>query len=123
MRILVFVFLICAIMASSASASLKVTGRGDSLRFNPADFPPQMKTYFEVFRASCTKCHTEQRIVISFLSGRMPITGQELDMDSLKSLSFRMYRKALNKPGMLITKEQIKQTHIVLKYMMEESSR
>lgn len=53
----------------------------------------------------------------------MPITGQEFDMDSLKSLSFRMYRKALSKPGMLITKEQIKPTHIVLKYMMEESSR
>lgn len=123
MRSLFFAFLLCCIMASLASASLKVSGRGDSLRFNHGDFPPHMKTNFEVFRASCLKCHTEQRIVISFLSGRMPITGQEFDMDSLKSLSFRMYRKSLSKPGMLITKEQIKPTHIVLKYMMEESSR
>lgn len=117
------VCLLCCIMASSASAALKVTGRGDTLRFDPAEFPPQMKTNFEIFKVKCTQCHPQQRIVIAFLSGRMPITGQTFDMNSLKTLSFRMYRKAMSKPDKLITKEQIKPIHILLKYMMEESSR
>jgi len=115
--------LLCCIMASSASAALKITGRGDALRFDPAEFPPNMKDHFEVFKVKCTQCHTQQRIVIAFLSGRMPITGQTFDMDSLKTLSFRMYRNAMKKPDKHITKDQIKPIHILLKYMMEESSR
>ncbi|OGR24742.1 MAG: hypothetical protein A2X83_02005 [Desulfuromonadales bacterium GWD2_54_10] len=110
-------------MVSSASAALKIAGHGELLRFDPAEFPPQMKAHYEIFKAKCTKCHSQQRIVISFLSGNMPITGQTFDMDSLKTLSFRMCRKTINKPDKLITKEQIKPIYMLLKYMMEESSR
>jgi hypothetical protein len=123
MRRLVVACLLCCITASSASAALKVVGRGETLRFDTTEFPPQMKANYEIFKAKCTKCHPQQRIVIAFLSGRMPITGQTFDMDSLKTLSFRMYRKAMGKPETLITKEQIRPIHSLLKYMMEESSR
>jgi hypothetical protein len=123
MRRLVVACLLCCAMASSASAALKIVGRGDTLRFDTTEFPPQMKANYELFKEKCTQCHTQQRIVIAFMSGRMPITGQTFDMDSLKTLSFRMYRKAMNKPDKLITKDQIKPIHSLLKYMMEESSR
>lgn len=123
MRRLVVACLLCCIMASPASAALKVTGRGESLRFDPAEFPPHMKANFEIFKVKCTQCHSQQRIVIAFLSGRMPITGQTFDMDSLKTLSFRMYRKAMNRADKNITKEQIKPIHVLLRYMMSESSR
>lgn len=122
MKELVVACLLCFIMASSAQAALKVTGRGDSLHFDSAQFPPHMKGNFDVLKAKCTKCHSQQRIVISYLAGRMPITGQTFDMDSLKSISFRMYRKAMTRPETLITKEQIRPIHTLLKYMMEESS-
>lgn len=123
MRVFAIACLLCLMLASYASAALKITGRGESLRFDPSGFPPQMQANFEIFKAKCTQCHPQQRIVIAFLSGRMPITGQTFDMDSLKTLVFRMYRKAMNKPDTLITKEQIKPIHSLLKFMMEESSR
>ena len=124
MRRFVIACLLCCIMATPATAALKVIGRGDSLRFDPSDFTPQMKSNFELFKVKCTQCHTQERIVISYLSGRMPITGQPFDMDNLKTISFRMYRKAMNnKKGKVITKEEIKPIHILLKYMMIESSR
>jgi len=123
MRRLVVACLLCCIMASSASAALKIVGRGDTMRFDTTEFPPQMKANYELFKEKCTQCHSQQRIVIAFISGRMPITGQTFDMDSLKTLSFRMYRKAMSKPDKLITKDQIKPIHSLLKYMMEESSR
>ena len=123
MKRIIVACLLCCIMVSPALAALKVTGRGEALRFDPAEFTPQMKANYEIFKVKCTKCHSQQRIVISFLSGHMPIARQTFDMDSLKSISFRMYRKAMNKPETLITKEQIKPIHALLKYMMQESSR
>ena len=123
MRRLVVACLLCCIMVSSASAALKIVGHGESLRFDPSEFPPQMMANYEIFKVKCTKCHSQQRIVISFLTGTMPITHQTFDMDSLKALSFRMTRKTVNKPDKLITKEQIKPIYVLLKYMMEEASR
>lgn len=122
MRKLLFACLLCFIMVTTASASLKFFGRGNSLQFDTSEFPPNMKANFEIFKVKCTKCHPQQRIVIAYVSGRMPITGQTFDMDSLKTLSFRMYRKAMTKPETLITKEEIRPIHALLKYMMEASS-
>jgi hypothetical protein len=122
MRKLVLACLLCFITVSSALATLKFSGRGNSLQFDTADFPPNMKANYEIFKAKCTKCHPQQRTVIAFVSGRMPITGQTFDMDSLKTLSFRMYRKSMTKPDTHISKEEIKPIHILLKYMMEASS-
>jgi hypothetical protein len=110
-------------MISNASAELKFTGRGNALQFNTAEFPPQMKSNFELFKTKCTKCHSQQRVVIAFVSGRLPITGQLFDMEVLKTLSFRIYRKAKNRQETLITKEEMRPIHIVLKYMLEESAR
>ncbi len=123
MRRLLVAIVLCGIMASSATAALRMVGRGETLRFDPAEFPPNMKANYEIFRVKCTQCHSQQRIVIAFMSGRMPITGQEFDMDSLKTLSFRMYRKSMTKPGKAISKEDIKPIHSLMKFMMEESSR
>jgi hypothetical protein len=120
---LVIACLLCCAMVSSASAALHVTGRGENLRFDTEEFPAKMKSNFETLKLKCTRCHSQQRIVISFLSGRMPITGQTYDMDSLKTLSFRMYRKAMNKPETVISKDDMRSIHPLLKYMMEESSR
>lgn len=122
MRKLLFACLLCFIMVTTASATLKFNGRGNSLQFDTSEFPPNMKANFEIFKVKCTKCHPQQRIVIAYVSGRMPITGQTFDMDSLKTLSFRMYRKAMTKPETLITKEEIRPIHALLKYMMEASS-
>jgi len=122
MRRLFFAGLMFFIMVTSASATLKFSGRGNSLQFDTTEFTPQMKANFEIFKEKCTQCHTQQRTVIAFVSGRMPITGQTFDMDSLKTLSFRMYRKAMTKPNTLISKEEIKPIHILLKYMMKASS-
>ena len=122
MRKIVLACLLCFVLVTSASATLEFTGRGNSLQFDTTEFPPQMKKNFEIFKVKCTKCHPQQRIVIAYVSGRMPITGQTFDMDSLKTLSFRMYRKAMTKPETFISKEEIKPIHILLKYMMEASS-
>jgi len=122
MRHFIFAILICLLMSSSASATLKFFGRGNSLQFDTTEFPPQMKANYEVFRVKCTKCHPQQRIVIAYVSGRLPITGQVFDMDSMKTLSFRMYRKAMHKPETLITKDEIRPIYNLLKFMMQESS-
>jgi hypothetical protein len=123
MRSLLAASVLCCLMASSAFAELHVAGRGDSLHFNPVDFSPKMKANYEVFRVKCTRCHSQQRIVISFLSGRMPITGQPFDMDSEKTLAFRMYRKAMTRKDTIITKDEMRSIHALLKYMLEEAAR
>jgi hypothetical protein len=114
---------LCCIMASSAFAELHVAGRGDTLHFNPVDFTPRMKASYEIFRVKCTRCHSQQRSVISFLSGHLPITGQPFDMDSEKTLAFRMYRKAMARNDAVITKDEMRNIHVLLKYMLEEAAR
>ena len=123
MRKLLAASVLCCIMASSAFAELRTTGRGETLRFEPKDFPPNMKANYEIFKARCTKCHSQQRIVISFLSGRMPNSGQSFDMDSEKTLAFRMYRKSMGKKETVIPKDDMKSIHVLLKYMLEEAAR
>lgn len=123
MRRFIAACILCCTLTPPASAELTMAGRGQTLRFDSANFPEKMKASYETLRTRCAKCHTQERIVISFMSSRMPVTGQEFDLNSVKTLAFRMYRKSMTRSDAIIHKDEMKNIHAVLRYMMEESSR
>lgn len=109
-------------MAVSSHAALPIVGKGDAMRFDPSGFPQQMKANYETMKEKCTKCHTLERIAVSFATGITPITGRPFDMDVMKATTFSMVRKA-NAKNIPISKDEAKAISSLLRYLIDESVR
>ncbi len=105
--------------AVNCHAGLKVLGKGDSMRFDPSGFPPQMKANYEILRIKCIKCHTLERTVVAITTGIAPITGQPFDRNATRAYGIKMMRK----PDSNMNKQEIKATVDLMNYMLDESTR
>ena len=132
MRNLMFlaVVLLVGFMASVSSAELRVVGKGESLRFDTSQFPPNMKRSYDIMVARCTKCHSQHRIVMSYITGFGPISKKPFDNDVMKVTAFRMLRKAgltlpdgLSKEERRAIIEERRSIAALLNYLMDESTR
>ncbi len=117
-RCLLFVFVLC-LVATNCHAALKVLGKGDSMRFDPAEFPPAMKTNYEILKVKCIKCHTLERTVVALTTGVAPISGQPFDRNATKAYGIKMMRK----PDSNMNKQEVKATVDLMNYMLDEASR
>lgn len=113
--------LVCS-MAASSHAAVPVIGKGDGTRFDTSRLSPQMQANYEVMKEKCTKCHSLERVAIPFVTGVAPITGQQFDVDVMKSTLFSMVRKANNK-NVTISKDEAKAIASLLNYLIHESVR
>jgi hypothetical protein len=124
------VVLLMTTWASASNAELRVIGKGDALRFDTAQFPPNMKNAYDIMVARCTKCHSQHRIVMAYITGFAPVSKKPFDNDVMKITAFKMLRKAgLTLPDGL-TKEQrraiVEERRAIaslLNYLMDESTR
>jgi cytochrome c556 len=115
--------LLLCLTAGSLFAEVKVTGKGSNLKLDASKLPPNLQPAYAILNDRCTKCHSQERIVISFLNGVAPVSGQPFDSNAMKSLIYTMVRKANAKPATAISKEQEKEIVALMKYLMEESTR
>lgn len=113
----------CCLVATTAWAEIHTIGRGEHLRFDSSSYPVDMKNNYDVFKRNCTKCHSEQRVVMAYLTGTLSYTRQPFDMDSLQRIIFTMYRKTSGNGAIAIPRSHMKNISAYMKYLMLESSR
>ncbi|SKA16194.1 hypothetical protein SAMN02745119_02915 [Trichlorobacter thiogenes] len=123
MKKLVLAFAVSCFFTSAAYAEIHTIGRGEHLRFDPSSYPADMKRNNEVFRLHCTKCHSEQRVVMAYLTGTLSYSRQPFDMDSLQRVIFSMYRKTSGNGALMIPRAHMKNISAYMKHLMMESSR
>jgi len=121
MKRLVVLSVICCLMTSQAFASLKFSGSGSDRQINTGSFPPQMKANYDLMSSKCTKCHSLERLVVSYKTGIAPISNQSFDLEHLQTDLNNMVRKS-NSRKFPISKEESQAIFAVLKYMLDESA-
>lgn len=109
--------LFIAATVSSAHAGLKVVGRGDAMRLDPASFPPAMRANYDVMRTKCVKCHTLERTIVAIQTGVAPISGQPFDRTATKAYGIKMLRK----PDSNMSKPEVKATVDLMNYLLSEA--
>lgn len=123
MKKLLVASIVCCFFASAAYAEIHTVGRGEQLRFDTSSYPADMKKNNEVFRLNCTKCHSEQRVVMAYLTGTLSYARQPFDMDTMQRVIFTMYRKTSGNGALAIPRSHMKNISAYMKYLMMESSR
>ncbi|ACM20221.1 cytochrome c, 1 heme-binding site [Geotalea daltonii FRC-32] len=114
----VFSFLILFCLSTTAAhAGLKVIGRGDSMRLDPAKFPSAMKANYEIMKTKCVKCHTLERTIVAIQTGVAPISGQIFDRNATKAYGVKMLRK----PDSNMSKPEVKATVELMNYLLNEA--
>lgn len=113
---------VCAVVllvASNSFAGVKVIGDGDGKRFDPAGFPPAMKSNYEILKAKCVKCHSMERLVEAVTTGISPISGQPFDRNAVKAYGMKMTRK--NDANM--SKREIAATVDLMNFLLDQAAR
>lgn len=132
MRSLVIIILIClvTVWSTPSLAELRVIGKGEALRFDSSQFPPDIKRSYDVMAARCSTCHSQHRIVMAYITGVAPISKKPFDNDVMKITTFRMLRKAgltlpegLSREQRKAIIEERRAIASVLNYLMDESTR
>ena len=119
MKKLLLPLLLITLCATAAHAGLKVVGKGDSMRFDPSPFPPNMKASYEILRVKCVKCHTLERTIVALQTGVAPISGQPFDRNATKAYGVKMLRK----PDSNMSKPEVKASVDLMNYLLAEAER
>jgi hypothetical protein len=118
-KLILLAALITLVVTANADARVKIKGRGAAMNFDPASIPPQFQASFEMVSKKCIKCHTMERTVIAIQTGRAPITGQPFDRQAIKAYGIKMLRK----PNSDMNKQEIRETVVLLNFIMDENKR
>jgi len=118
-KLILLTALITLSISVNADARVKVKGRGAAMNFDVASIPPQFQASFEMISRKCIKCHTMERVVIAVQTGRAPITGQTFDRQAVKAYGIKMLRK----PNSDMNKQEIRETVVLLNYIMDENAK
>lgn len=119
MKKIVSLLILFCLFTTAAQAGLKVIGRGDSMRLDPARFPPAMKANYEIMRVKCVKCHTLERTIVAIQTGVAPISGQIFDRNATKAYGIKMLRK----PDSNMSKPEVKATVDLMNYLLNEAEK
>jgi cytochrome c556 len=120
-RLLIIPAMWC-LLSNPALAALKFVGSGEAVKVDTTGFPPEMKASYATMTSACTKCHSFERIALSYTSGVAPVTNQPFDLEFLKQHTYNMFRKSEAR-DFSVSKEDRKSIYTVLKYMLDESAR
>lgn len=118
-KLILLTALITLVVSANADARVKIKGRGAAMNFDPASIPPQFQASFEMVSKKCIKCHTMERTVIAIQTGRAPITGQPFDKQAIKAYGIKMLRK----PNSDMNKQEIRETVVLLNFIMDENKK
>ena len=119
MKKLLLPLFVLILSATSAHAGLKVIGKGDAMRLDPAAFPPAMKANYDIVKVKCVKCHTLERTIVAIQTGIAPISGQPFDRSATKAYGVKMLRK----PDSNMSKPEVKASVDLLNYLLSEAEK
>jgi len=120
MKFFVVLSVICCLTISQAFASLRISGSGSNTQIDTRGFPPEMKANYELMSSKCTRCHSLERLVVSFTTGIAPVSNQPFDLNHIRADIAKMLRKS-NSQKFPTSKEETISIFAVLKYMLDKS--
>lgn len=84
-----------------------------------------MRTKYDLFQAKCSGCHSLERVVISYKSGILPLSGAPFDLQAMKGIVISMMQKSSRgKPrNGPISKDEAKDCMSAMSYLLDESVR
>ena len=94
------------------AVALQVTGSGKSQELVAAQFPPEQRARYEIFKVRCTKCHAMARPIAALQTGITPVTGSTFDQQAIKKYVVKMMRK----PNSGISREDAREVLLFLRY-------
>jgi hypothetical protein len=121
MNFFVVLSVICCLTTSQAFASLKTSGSGSNRQIDTRDFPPEMKANYELLSAKCTRCHSLERLLVSYTTGVAPVSNQPFDLNHMRADIYKMLRRS-NAQKNPTSKEESNSIFAVLKYMLDKSA-
>jgi hypothetical protein len=119
MRKSLLIILFLCLLSTAAQAGLKVVGKGDSMRFDPAAFPAPMKSSYEIMKVRCIKCHTLERTVVAITTGIAPISGQPFDRRATRAYGIKMLRK----PDSNMNRQEVKEVVELMNFLLDQAAR
>lgn len=109
--------------ATIASAGLKIVGQGDNKKFDPSDFPLDMKEKYAMAEIKCSNkssnCHAFGRTVDAVTTGVGPISKLPFDKEAAKAYGVKMMRK----PDSGMDKKEAKAVVELLYFLLEQMRR
>lgn len=119
----VFMVLAPLFFATVALAGLKVVGEGDHRKFDPSDFPPDMKERYAMAEIKCanknSNCHAFGRTVDAVMTGSGPVSKLPFDKEAAKAYGVKMMRK----PDSGMDKKEAKAVVELLYYLLDRVKR
>lgn len=111
------------LVATIASAGLKVVGQGDNRKFDPSDFPLDMKEKYAMAEIKCSNkssnCHAFGRTVDAVMTGVGPVSKLPFDKEAAKAYGVKMMRK----PDSGMDKKEAKAVVELLYFLLGEMRR
>jgi len=112
-----FISALLILCALPGHAALKTIGQGESLRLDPAGFPPEMKSAYTVMQTKCTQCHSLERTVVAVTTGVAPISGRPFDRAAVSAYGQKMLRKQ----NARMSKDEVKVVEDLLTYLLDSN--
>lgn len=121
-RKLVLSVLMLALSFSHSHADLLVA-KGDNQRFDRSRIPLGMRSKYDVFKTKCSGCHSLERVVASYKSGVLPLSGAPFDLQAMKGIIISMMQKSLrgNPRNGQISRDEAKDSMSVMSFLLDES--
>jgi len=116
---LIALLILLAIASTPVHAKIRSVGKGDKMNFDPSQIPADLKGAFEIMKAKCIQCHTQERTVIAIQTGIAPVTGQPFDKQATKAYGIKMLRK----PKSNMTREEVKQVVNLMNFLIDEAAK
>lgn len=123
-RKIVISALLLVTTVSPVYADLPVA-KGENQRFDRARIPQHMRSNFDLFEAKCSGCHSLERVVISYRTGVLPLSGAPFDLQTMKGIILSMMQKSSRGKSAngQITRDDAKDIMKMMSYLLDESVR
>ena len=111
------------LVTSGASAELRVLGQGEQRKFDPSDFPPDIKEKYAMAEIKCanrnSNCHAFGRTVDAVMTGIGPVSKMPFDKEAAKAYGVKMMRK----PDSGMNKKEAKAVVELLYFLLDKAKR
>lgn len=116
--------LMLAASVAPAFADLPVA-YGENDRFDRSRIPSVFRTKYDLFQAKCSGCHSLERVVISYKSGILPLSGAPFDLQTMRGIIISMMQKSSrgkSKSGQ-ISRDEARDCMSAMSFLLDESVR
>lgn len=117
MRMFVLLMILVVFPAAPSRGEIKVVGTGETMRLDPAGFPPEMKASYALMETKCRRCHSLERTILAVTTGVAPLSGRPFNRDAVQIYGQKMLRK----PDTRMTRQDVQSVVELLTFLVENN--